>query len=195
VLGSTREEVRRSKKIAGISSEARAAARKCELDDNQAVLLKIAALPTPTTQLKAVIEIDERICAARARRASALAAADDKSAVRIKKIETNIAEKQKAVDELVDGLAADRKKLTKLEERLVADYVETALDVPTVDSPPTAPTKEPGELHLTEEQFLSAEDEAAFATLMSAWHAASSAVRKRFAVQVLRTGDVFTDDH
>ena len=87
-LGFTKEDVRRAKKIAGISEEARAEAKRLGLDDNQRALLQIAKLPTPTAQLLAVKEIDERIRAAQARRAAAITAvqADTAASAEIKTI-------------------------------------------------------------------------------------------------------------
>ena len=48
----SREAVRRSKKIAGISPKAKKAAKKVGLDDNQAALLKAAKKSTPKGQTK-----------------------------------------------------------------------------------------------------------------------------------------------
>ena len=53
-LGISREEVRRSKKIAGISPKAKTAAKNVGLDDNQAALLKAAKESTPKGQIKTV---------------------------------------------------------------------------------------------------------------------------------------------
>ena len=84
-LGFTKEQIRRAKKIAGISEEARAEAKRLGLDDNQRALLEIAKLPTATAQLLAAKRIDERIRAAQARRATAITAvqADTTAAARI----------------------------------------------------------------------------------------------------------------
>ena len=56
-LGVSRDEVRRSKKIASISPAAKTAAKAAGLDDNQAALLKIAKEPTPKEQIKRVHEL------------------------------------------------------------------------------------------------------------------------------------------
>ena len=58
-LGISREKVGRSKKIAGISSEAKTAAKAAGLDDNQEALLKIAKASTSKGQLKKVAELAE----------------------------------------------------------------------------------------------------------------------------------------
>lgn len=71
VLGLTREEVRRAKAIAGISSKAKKAAKSAKLDNSQRALLEIAKQLTPKAQLRAVKEIVERKRAERALRASA----------------------------------------------------------------------------------------------------------------------------
>jgi ParB family chromosome partitioning protein len=55
-LGLTREDVRRSKAVAGISPEAKAAAKAGHLSDNQKALLDIAKQPTPEAQVKKVRE-------------------------------------------------------------------------------------------------------------------------------------------
>lgn len=57
-LGVERTEVRRAEKIAGISDEAKEAAREAGLDDNQSALLKIARAH-PASQADAVGEIAE----------------------------------------------------------------------------------------------------------------------------------------
>jgi ParB-like chromosome segregation protein Spo0J len=59
-LGVTRETVRRSKTIAGASSEAKAAARKAGLDRNQDALLKIAQEATVEAQVAKVRELAKK---------------------------------------------------------------------------------------------------------------------------------------
>ena len=56
-LNISREAVRRSKKIAGISPKAKKAAKKAGLDDNQSALLKAAKKSTPKGQTKKVREL------------------------------------------------------------------------------------------------------------------------------------------
>jgi ParB-like chromosome segregation protein Spo0J len=56
-LGVSREEVRRSKKIAGISPKAKTAAKTAGLDDNQTALLKVAKESSPKGQTKKVHEL------------------------------------------------------------------------------------------------------------------------------------------
>src|ERR1700730_4757752 len=82
-LGFTREEVRRSMRIAQmISPEAKAEARKLGLDDNEHALLEIAKLPA-TAQCAAVKAIVDGQLAARARLASrAVTAVSEKAAAK-----------------------------------------------------------------------------------------------------------------
>jgi ParB family chromosome partitioning protein len=56
-LARSRDDVRRSKIIAGIAPKAKAAAKKAGLDDNQSALLKIAKAPSPKAQLRRVVEL------------------------------------------------------------------------------------------------------------------------------------------
>jgi ParB family transcriptional regulator, chromosome partitioning protein len=64
-LGISREAVRRSKKIAGISSKAKKVAKKVGLDDNQSALTKAAEKSTPKGQTKTLQEIAKRKQASR----------------------------------------------------------------------------------------------------------------------------------
>lgn len=66
-LGFTREEVRRSKAIAGISSEAKAKAKALGLDKNQSALLEIATEDAADGQLAKIEEIGIRNIVTRAR--------------------------------------------------------------------------------------------------------------------------------
>ena len=63
----SREAVRRSKKIAGISPKAKTAAKAAKLSNNQAALLKIAKKSTPWGQTKKVKELANRKHASRHR--------------------------------------------------------------------------------------------------------------------------------
>ena len=98
-LGLTKEEVRRSKAIAGILPTAKAKLRKLGLDDNQRALLEIAQASTPKAQLRAVKNIVERKRAARDRNA-ATAITDKKTAAAIENLEADIREKEDALDSL-----------------------------------------------------------------------------------------------
>jgi ParB family chromosome partitioning protein len=195
-LGFTKEEIRRSKKIAKISTEAKAEARKLGLDDNQGALLQIAKLPTSNAQVMAIREIDERKRATRARHASAAAAVSGKKATaKIKTIETTITQKTESVGRLNDELAAERKRLRKLQEKLVADCVDTTL-IDATSSPSTAPTDHEDIPPIPDSRPLSREDEANFTALTAAWNdarklrnalaKASEAVREHFIQEVLR---------
>jgi hypothetical protein len=66
-LGFTREEVRRSQAIAGISSEAKAKAKALGLDKNQSALLEVAKEKTPDGQLAKIEEIGLRNVVTQAR--------------------------------------------------------------------------------------------------------------------------------
>jgi ParB family transcriptional regulator, chromosome partitioning protein len=56
-LGTSRDDVRRSKTIAAISSEAKKAAVEARLDDNGKALLKVAKVATPEAQIRKVHEL------------------------------------------------------------------------------------------------------------------------------------------
>ena len=84
-LGLTKEEVRRSKAIAGIVPSAKAKVRKLGLDDNQRALLEIAQASTPKAQLRAVKNIIKRKRAAYDRNA-ATAIKDEKAASAIENL-------------------------------------------------------------------------------------------------------------
>ena len=187
-LGFTKEQIRRAKKIAGISEEARAEAKRLGLDDNQRALLEIAKLPTATAQLLAAKRIDERIRAAQARRATAITAvqADTTAAARITTIQADITAMMDEAQGLNDELAGKRSCLRSLQEQLVADCVDK---VPiTADSPAIAPADEVAPigdrlpLSLREAGSLgaltAAWDEAR--ELKRAWARASTRVRRRF---------------
>ena len=128
-LGLTREEIRRSKRIAGISPAAKAKVRQLGLDDNQRALLEIASRPTPKAQLRTVGEIVERKRAASARKASAFAGvADKKTAAEICILEAEIREKEDNLDSLKGNLAASRKRLREIEDKLAVQGVAKAGD-------------------------------------------------------------------
>jgi len=56
-LNVSREQIRRSKVIAGISAEAKAKARELGLDDHQEALLKVAKEPTVDKQIATVLQL------------------------------------------------------------------------------------------------------------------------------------------
>jgi hypothetical protein len=56
-IGTTRDDVRRSKAISDLSSAAKEAARDAGLVDNEAALLKVAKEPTPKAQLRKAREL------------------------------------------------------------------------------------------------------------------------------------------
>ena len=116
-LGLTKEEVRRSKAIAGILPTAKAKLRKLGLDDNQRALLEIAQASTPKAQLRAVKNIVKRKRAARDRNA-ATAITDKKTAAAIENLEADIREKEDALDSLKSDLAAGHKRLREIQDKL-----------------------------------------------------------------------------
>ena len=127
-LGLTREEIRRSKTIAGISTPAKAKVRKLGLDDNQRALLEIATQETPKAQLRAVKKIVERKRAARARKASAAAVVGDKKTTAEISILADIREKEDRLESLKGKLAASRKRLREIEDKLAVQGVARAGD-------------------------------------------------------------------
>jgi ParB-like nuclease domain len=72
-LDLSREDVRRSGKVANICKEAKRLAAKKGLDDNQAALMKVAAEPTPDAQVKKVRELAKK---AEVKRSSSLSPDD-----------------------------------------------------------------------------------------------------------------------
>ncbi len=121
-LGITREEVRRAKVIAGLSEKAKAEVRKLGLDDNQAALLAIAKEPAAPAQLRVVKEIAERKRADLVRRVSAApGVVDKKMAGEINALEADIQTKVGIVARVNDALAADRKRLHEMHDKLVVE--------------------------------------------------------------------------
>ena len=196
-LGFTKEEIRRSKAIAGISAKAKEAAKTVGLDNNQEALLEIAKLPTPETQCKAVQAIDERKRAARARRATAAVADNDKAAAEIEEIEASIADKLQKVDSLKDKVASQRERVRKIEDKLIGKSVDATL-VSVDPSPSIAPTDDPEISSVSDEDdgvVLDPDRDPALAALRAAWDAAAdlreawdeapSVVRERFIAELL----------
>ena len=121
-LGLTREEVRRSKVIAALSAKTKAEVRKLGLDDNQAALLEIAKQPATSAQLRAVAEIVARKHAELVRYVSAVpGATDKKTAERIKALEADIQLKAGIVERVNDALAAGRKRLHEIHDKVAVD--------------------------------------------------------------------------
>jgi predicted transcriptional regulator len=183
VLGLTKEEVRRSMRIAErISPEAKADARKLGLDDNQDALVQIAKLPA-NAQRAAVKEIVDRQRAARARLASGAAVTSNKkAAAKIQAIEADIAKKKEAIESLKEKLSDDRDRLDKVQGKLVAACVNTAMM-----SGPSAQPADEGGIQAELDEPLSPEDEASFKALLAIWNSkrklfanASAVVRERF---------------
>ena len=128
-LGLTREEIRRSKAMAEISPAAKAKVRNLGLDDNQRALLEIAKQSTRKAQLRAIQKIVERKRAARARKAlPAAGVADKKTAAEISLLEANISKKEESLENLKGELAANRKRLREIEDKLAVQGVAKAGD-------------------------------------------------------------------
>jgi hypothetical protein len=136
LLGLTKEEIRRSKEIAGISPKAKSKVRKLGLDDNQRALLEIARQPTPNGQLHVITEIVERNRATRDRNASA-AAPDKNTSAEINALDADIREKEDALKRLKGSLAASRQRREELDDKL-AVHGEVA-DLPSLVASTTTP--------------------------------------------------------
>jgi ParB family transcriptional regulator, chromosome partitioning protein len=186
ILGLTKEEIRRSRMIAGICPKAKNEVRKLGLDDNQRALLAIAKETTLEAQLRAVKEIVERKRAARDRRASA--AVDKKTTAEINAIEADIRQKEDALTRLKAELAT-RKRRREIDDKLaaqadVADLPPPSEDLSPVPSPAIMPTEEDD----LDRCQLSAQDQLAYDAIRSAWenhvqplwHSASAIVHERF---------------
>jgi ParB family transcriptional regulator, chromosome partitioning protein len=206
ILGLTKEEIRRSRVIAGICPKAKDKVRKLGLDDNQRALLAIAKETTLEAQLRAVKEIVERKRAARDRRASA--AVDKKTTAEINAIEADIRQKEDALTRLKAELASTRKRRREIDDKLavqgdVADLAPpseasspdtaarsdnspdvTAGVIEDVPSPAIMPTEEED----LDRSQLSAEDQVAYDAIRGAWKnhvqplwdVASAIVHERF---------------
>jgi ParB-like chromosome segregation protein Spo0J len=196
-LGFTKEEIRRAKAIAWISAKAKEAAKNLGLDDNQDALLEIAKLPTPEAQCKAVATIDERKRAARARRATAAVADNEKAAAEIEEIEASIEDKLQKVDSLKDKVASQRERVRKIEDELIGKSVDATL-APVDPSPSIVPADDPeippasdeddGEVPDPDLDQALADLQAAWdaaAELREAWEQAPLTARKRFIAEVL----------
>ncbi len=160
VLGFTRDEVRRSMRIAEmISPEAKA-------DDNEDALLQIAKLPA-NAQCAALNAIVDGQLAARARLASrAVAVASDKAAAKIQAIEDKIAKKKETLQALKAELGDERDRLDGVHDELVAAYVNNALITGAAAQPAD------NDVVTVRVGSLSPEDEARFAAVVEAWNKA-----------------------
>ena len=96
--------------------------RKLGLDDNQAALLEIAKQPATSAQLRAVAEIAARKHADLVRDVSAVPGAMDKKTTQeIKALEADIQLKAGIVERVNDALAARRKRLHEIHDKLAVD--------------------------------------------------------------------------
>ena len=186
-LGLTREEIRRSKTIAGISPKAKEAARKYKLDNSQRALLEIARQPTPSAQLKAIEEIVERKRIEQTRYSSE---AEKMATAEIATLKANLAKNVGTLESLEAKIASQRKHLRKLKEAPAAGYADITA---SVRSPLAAVTDD----HATSEinSSLDWQDpETLFAAMRAAWAETDLAgawadtpkeVRERFIAEVL----------
>jgi ParB-like chromosome segregation protein Spo0J len=156
ILGFTREEVRRSEAIAGISEEAKEKAKEKGLDKNQSALLKIAKEQGSEAQLTKIEEINFG-----------------------KTPESNIAvpgkvnPKKKKLLKPPTGSASDTDELNE------SDSPPLAPDSNEDTDSDSQPLEEPDDLDDgTEKNRL-------FSELKAAWNNAPRAVRKRFVKKVL----------
>jgi hypothetical protein len=143
-LGLTREEVRRSKVIAALSAKTKAEVRKLGLDDNQAALLEIAKQPATSAQLRAVKEIAARKRADLVRYVSATSGVMDKKTTdEINALEADIRLKVGIVERINDALAARRKRLHEIHDKLaVEDALAASSECANDVSLPTTPTQD-----------------------------------------------------
>jgi hypothetical protein len=188
-LGLTREDVRRSKRIVGISREAKAKVREFGLEDNQGALLTIAKQLTPKMQLRVIDAIVERKRAARARQAllAAERAGDDNSAEEMRELEADIGDKMSRVRRINDKMATKRKRLHELQAKVVA--LSNELEDQPMDEEEDFSESSP----IVPAESSDSTNENKFETLKSRWlkHLAddwtdtNSAVRARFIVEVL----------
>jgi ParB/RepB/Spo0J family partition protein len=139
VLGLKREEVRRAKAIAGISSKAKAAAITGKLDNSQRALLEIAKQPTPSAQLKVIEEIIERKRAERARHASA---AEQQAASEIAAIKAGLAKDKRTRESAKANIAYKRQRLQELKHAPAAGYGDMGI---TITNPSTAASQDQDE--------------------------------------------------
>ncbi len=104
--------------------------RKLGLDDNQRALLEIASQPTPKAELRTVREIVElKRAAAHARNGSVAAVVGNKkTTAEINTLEADIREKQESLERLQGKLAANRKRLREIEDKLAIQGVAKAGD-------------------------------------------------------------------
>ncbi len=112
-LGVTREDVRRSKAIAGIPQKVKAAAIAANLDDNQRALLQIAREPTAGAQLQL---IEEMIVRLRAERAGQATAAEEEVAGKIAALEADLAKDKGMREKLKAKVVTTRQRLRDLKD-------------------------------------------------------------------------------
>jgi ParB-like nuclease domain len=173
-LGFTREEVRRSMRIAEmISPEAKAETRKLGLDDNQDALLEIAKLPA-NAQCAAIKAIVDGQLAARARLASrAVTAVSEKAAAKIQAIEDKIAKKKETLQAIKAELGDERDRLDGVHDELAAAYVNNAL----INGASVQPADGEDSV-VVRGGPVSSEDEALLKALLADWDEAHTLKRK-----------------
>jgi ParB-like chromosome segregation protein Spo0J len=174
VLGLTRDEVRRSMRIAQmISPKAKVEARRLGLDDNQHALLEIAKLPA-NAQCAAVKAIVDGQLAARARLASrAVTAVSEKAAAKIQAIEDKIAKKKETLQAIKAELGDERDRLDGVHDELAAAYVNNAL----INGASVQPA-DGEDIVVVRGGPLSSEDEASLKALLADWDEAHTLKRK-----------------
>ena len=135
-LGLTREEIRRSKAIAGISRQGKDAAIAGKLDNSQRALLEIAKQPTANAQVKTIEEIIGRRQAERARHASA---AEQKAASEIAALKAGLAKNKSTLEKLATKMADQRGRLCELKDATATGCADTA---PSVTGPLATPSED-----------------------------------------------------
>jgi hypothetical protein len=118
--------------------------RELGLDDNQAALLEIAKQPASSAQLRAVKEIAARKRADLVRYVSATPGVMDKKTTdEINALEADIRLKVGIVDRINDALAARRKRLHEIHDKLaVEDALAASSECANDVSLPTTPTQD-----------------------------------------------------
>jgi ParB family transcriptional regulator, chromosome partitioning protein len=159
ILGFTREEVRRSLEIAGISAEAKATAKEKGLDKKQSALLKIAKQKGSDAQLTKIGEIET-----------------GKSASASKAPSNSVTKKSK---KKANGAELKKSEEPDIADAEVANSPSIVPDSEDADSNSEYPAL-PASLDRSR-----GNDERLFTALKVAWDNAPRSVRKRFVTEVL----------
>jgi ParB/RepB/Spo0J family partition protein len=186
-LGLTRDEVRRAKAISGLIPEAKAAARKLGLDDNQRALLEVAKLPA-SSQCEAIKRIIDRQNEIRAGTFSRAVVTEKKEVVaKLQSIETNIANKEGKLESLKHELSKERKRREKVQDHVIEACLSKALVTtdgqvaPAINTDGQVPPAINDDVVVVRDnRQLSPNEETSLTALIAAWKKASALVHQRF---------------